>query len=263
MTDPLTVAIGGVGGQMGAAVAALAADRHAVDPVLGFSTTPETVDAPVGEVVDIAVMPDALQRTPVDVLVEFTTAGAVSSFADAAARSGVALVSGTTALTAADHRGLDAAAETVPVLHAANFSRGIAVLRTLVREAVRQLPGADIELTETHHRLKEDAPSGTAETLLADIAAAGGPERRVDGRRGASPRAAAEVGVHARRAGAIAGVHEVLFATETEELTLQHRARSRSVFAAGALDAAEWLAERPPGSYTFDAVLAGAREDEV
>ena len=263
MSDPLAVAIGGVGGQMGAAVAALAAGRADVRSVLGVSTTPETVDAPVEQVVTVEALPAALEASSVDVLIEFTTAGAVGSLADAAAAAGVALVSGTTGLTAADRSGLDAAAAAVPVLHATNFSRGIAVLRGLVREAVSQLPSADIELTETHHRRKQDAPSGTAETLLRDIAAAGGPDGRVDGRSGEAPRESAEVGVHARRAGAIAGVHEVLFATETEELTLRHRARSRSVFAAGALDAAEWLAVRPPGRYTFDAVLSGRPEDEV
>lgn len=263
MSEPLRVAVGGVGGQMGTAVATLAAERSMIQPVLGFSTTPAAVDAPVDEVIDTAVLQDALDASVVDVLIEFTTAGAVATYADAAAAAGVALVSGTTGLTVPDDRALAAAAETVPVLHATNFSRGIAVLRGLVREAVTRLPEADIELTETHHRHKRDAPSGTAETLLSDIARAGGPPERTDGRQGVAPRAAAEVGVHARRAGAIAGVHELLFATETEELTLRHRARSRAVFAAGALDAAVWLADRPAGSYAFDAVLSGAPEEEV
>jgi dihydrodipicolinate reductase len=263
MSAELAVAIAGVGGQMGTAVATLAADRPALRPVLGFSTAPAEVDAPVEEVLEPAAMSEALSAASVDVLIEFTTGGAVGSIAATAAAAAVPLVSGTTGLTAADRSGLEAAAAAVPVLHATNFSRGIAVLRGLLREAVQQLPTADIELTETHHRHKQDAPSGTAETLLSDIAAAGGPDERVDGRRGAAPRGVGEVGVHARRAGAVAGVHEVLLATSTEELTLRHRARSRSVFAAGALDAAVWLADRPAGSYAFDAVLAGAREDGV
>jgi dihydrodipicolinate reductase len=263
MSDELAVAIGGVGDRMGATVASLAAERADIHPILGISTTPAAVDAPVEQVVPVGGAPAALDASSADVLIEFTTAGAVGSLADAAATAGVALVSGTTGLTAADRQGLETAASTVPVLHATNFSRGIAVLRGLVRAAVSQLPTADIELTETHHRHKRDAPSGTAETLLSDIASSGGPANRVDGRSGDAPRGSAEVGVHARRAGAIAGVHEVLFATETEELTLRHRARSRSVFAAGALDAAVWLAGRPPGSYSFDAVLSDHPEDGV
>ncbi len=142
-----------------------------------------------------------------------------------------------------------------PVLVASNFSRGVQALLHAVEGAVTDLPGYDVELTETHHNGKRDAPSGTAKTLLDRIAGAGGPEKRVHGREGDAPRRPGEIGVHARRAGGIAGEHEVLLANDHEELRLVHRAGDRAVFADGALDAAVWLAGRTPGWHGFDEVI--------
>jgi CheY-like chemotaxis protein len=160
MSAELAVAIAGVGGQMGTAVATLAADRPALRPVLGFSTAPAEVDAPVEEVLEPAAMSEALSAASVDVLIEFTTGGAVGSIAATAAAAAVPLVSGTTGLTAADRSGLEAAAAAVPVLHATNFSRGIAVLRGLLREAV----------------MKSLRPAAAAETAAATTPAA--PQQR-------------------------------------------------------------------------------------
>jgi 4-hydroxy-tetrahydrodipicolinate reductase len=142
----------------------------------------------------------------------------------------------------------------VPVLRAANFARGVQALLRTVGEAVGALPGYDVELTETHHNGKRDAPSGTAKTILEEIR-----EYRefetVPGREGIQPRTDEEVGMLVRRAGDVRGEHEITIAGNDEVLTLSHRAEDRAVFAAGALDAAAWLAGREPGRYEFGDVI--------
>jgi dihydrodipicolinate reductase len=153
---------------------------------------------------------------------------------------------------------LKTASESTAVLKASNFSRGVAALRLAVREATAALPDADIELTETHHNAKRDAPSGTAKTLLDDIEGVRADlSERVHGREGEAPRSANEIGVHARRAGDVAGEHEVLLGGSNETLSLTHRAGDRSIFAEGALDAAVWLAGREAGWYDFFDVIEG------
>jgi 4-hydroxy-tetrahydrodipicolinate reductase len=195
-------------------------------------------------------------------------------------------VVGTTGFDEGQVDRLRAAAEEVPVLRAANFSRGVQGLLAAVREAVARLPGYDVEVTETHHNGKRDAPSGTAKTLLSEIedvreasgdavggasgddareaneSEARGPSwsgsaERVHGREGEAPRSEGEIGVHSRRAGDVTGEHEVLLAGNHETVRLTHTAGSRGVFAAGALDAAGRLADREPGWYEFEAVIEG------
>ena len=125
--------------------------------------------------------------------------------------------------------------------------------------ALEALPGYDVELLETHHNGKRDAPSGTAHTILEEVA-----EQRdfepVYGREGVQPRTEGEVGVLVRRAGDIRGEHEVTLADNDEVLTIAHRAEDRGVFAAGAIDAAVWLAGREPGLYDFGEVVAGGAD---
>jgi len=249
-----SLVVTGATGRMGRELLAAAADREPTvagatsrtgETVAGVSTAP----------------PDALTRLAREapsptVVVDFTAPQATTAYAETAAEAGVAFLSGTTGLSEADHAALASAGERVPVLWASNFSRGVAALRRAVTAAVDTLPGYDVEVTETHHDGKRDAPSGTAETLLRDIEDAR-PDLsdRAHGREGATPRSATEIGVHARRAGDVAGEHEVLLAGEDNVVELTHRAGSRRVFAAGALDAAAWLAGRDPGVYEFGDVL--------
>ncbi|MFC7155457.1 4-hydroxy-tetrahydrodipicolinate reductase [Halomarina halobia] len=191
-----------------------------------------------------------------DAVVDFTLPEASVETVAACAEAGVPAVVGTTGFDDGQFDALWGASQSVAVLHAPNFSRGVAVLLGLVREAVAALPGYDVELTETHHRGKRDAPSGTANRLLDAVdEARETAAERVHGRRGAHLRGDGEVGVHVRRAGDVRGEHEVLFAGNDEVLTLTHRAESRRVFAAGALDAAAWLAGREAGWYDFSEVL--------
>lgn len=250
------LAVTGATGRMGRAVRAVAADRPDVAVALATSRAPD--DDALDPAADLPSLLAA--RTP-DVLVDFTVPEASVAAVEACAEAGVPAVVGTTGFDAAGEAALSAAAESVAVLRAANFSRGVAALRRAVREAVAVLPGYDVEVTETHHRGKRDAPSGTAGTLLDDVdAARGGAAERVHGREGEAPRTDGEVGVHARRAGDVAGEHEVFLAGNDEVVSLTHRAGSRDVFAAGALDAAAWLAGRDPGAYGFEDVIGTAGE---
>lgn len=252
---PLRIAVTGAGGRMGREVLAAAASREAttVDVAVNRSevSSVEGID-----IADAARLSDLLADREPAVLVDFTGPESASSYVEIAAEAGVAVVTGTTGFDEDELARLRAASESVPVLKASNFARGVAALRRAVREAVAAVPGYDVELMETHHNGKRDAPSGTAKSLLADVESVRSDlDRRVHGRVGEAPREASEVGVHARRAGDITGEHEVLLAGNRETIQLTHRAGDRGVFAAGALDAAAWLADREPGWYEFDDVL--------
>jgi 4-hydroxy-tetrahydrodipicolinate reductase len=241
---------------MGRQVLAVAADSSDHEAVVAVSRSPVD-DAPGGVAVhDDDRLAALLAANDPDAVVDFTAPAATRRYAVACAETATPLVTGTTGFDDEGEAALAAAAERTAVLRASNFSRGVLALRRAVREAVSALPGADVEVTETHHNRKRDAPSGTARTLLDDVdEARGGAAERVHGREGEAPRAAGEVGVHARRAGGLAGEHEVLVAEGPEAVTLTHRSESRATFAAGALDAAAWLAGRTPGTYEFSEVL--------
>ena len=253
----MRVAVTGATGRMGGEVISAAQDRG--DEVV-VAVNRDVEDATVeGVAVEPAAdLPDLLSERDPEALVDFTGPEACVEYVEAAANAGVPAVVGTTGLDGDQEAALRAAAEEIPVLRAANFSRGIQVLGDLVETAADSLDGYDVELTETHHNAKRDAPSGTAKELLARLADHRDFEE-VHGREGEAPRTTGEVGVHARRAGDITGEHEVLFAGNDEVLTLTHRAESRGVFAAGALDSAHWVASRDAGYYTFGAVVGGDR----
>jgi len=255
--EPVRVVVTGASGRMGEELIDAAGDRSDVSVVAAVSRSPGTVtaEAAVGTHLDAALA----DEDRVDAVVDFTAPEATAEYAEIAAEHGVAFVTGTTGLEGheADPLGaLAAAAESVPVLHASNFSRGIAALRGAISEAAASLPGYDVEVTETHHNGKRDAPSGTALTLIEDVE----DERpdlteRQHGREGEQPRESGEIGVHARRAGDVTGEHEVLFAGNRETLSLSHSAGDRGVFAEGALDAAVAVAGRDAGRYAFTELL--------
>ncbi|MCO8244478.1 MULTISPECIES: 4-hydroxy-tetrahydrodipicolinate reductase [unclassified Haladaptatus] len=243
----------GATGRMGRSVIAEASARDDVHVVAGVGRESGEIDGVPVEPADA--LGSVLSEYDPDVLIDFSVPDASVEFVTECADAGVPCVVGTTGFTEDDEVALREASEHAPVLVASNFSRGVQALLRAVEGAVSDLPGYDVELTETHHNGKRDAPSGTAKTVLDRITAAGGPEERVHGREGDAPRQENEIGVHARRAGGIAGEHEVLLANDHEELRLAHRAADRAVFADGALDAAVWLAGRTPGWYGFDEVI--------
>jgi 4-hydroxy-tetrahydrodipicolinate reductase len=197
-----------------------------------------------------------------DVVIDFSTAEASVALAERAAETGrPALVIGSTGLDAAQRAAIERAAARVPIVLSGNFSLGVNVLIGLVRQAARVLGPEtfDIEVFEAHHRRKVDAPSGTA-LMLGEAAAAGRgatlAELRTPPYDGVGePRGTGTIGFSVQRGGGIVGEHQVLFAGEDEILTLSHSARDRSLFARGAVEAALWVAGRPPGLYDMQDVL--------
>ncbi len=171
------------------------------------------------------------------------------------ARTGAALVSGVTGYEPDELCRVRALAEKVPVIHSANYSLGVAVLRRLAAQAAEALAEFDIEITETHHNQKADAPSGTAKLLLDAVNPQGAYEP-VYGREGmCGKRDPREIGVHALRGGTVAGTHTVHFFGPDEEVELTHRATSRRIFATGAVAAAKRLVARDAGFYSFDELM--------
>lgn len=196
----------------------------------------------------------------VDVLIDVSAPAATPWIAGAARQSGTALVCGVTGLGAVGRAALESTARQAPVLYARNLSPGIAALLDLLPRLLAALPEADVEIVETHHRGKKDAPSGTAEALAEVVIRARGEldeQRIVYGREGAAPRQAGEIGMHSLRGGANSGEHTVLLATDGEEIRISHRALSRRTFAEGALRAAQWIVDQPAGLYSMSDVLAG------
>ena len=201
----------------------------------------------------------ALARTS-DVLVDFSAPAALEGNLDAAMAAGVPIVIGTTGLEERHHWLCDNAAEQIAVLQTGNTSLGVTLLAHLVREAASRLGDDwDIEVVETHHRMKVDAPSGTA-LLLGEAAAAG---RHIDlashsarGRDGITgARKAGDIGFAALRGGSVAGDHTVHFLADDERIALSHLAENRRIFAKGAIRAAQWLLGKPSGRYSMPEVL--------
>ncbi len=194
------------------------------------------------------------------VAVDFSLGSAVGAHAEACAQADVPLLVGTTGFDAAARTQLARAAERIAILVAPNTSVGVAVLRGLVAQAAQALgEGYDVEISEAHHRSKRDAPSGTALSLGEAVAAARGralPDIAVYERHGVTaPRGEGSIGFSVIRAGDIVGEHTVMFAGGGERLEITHRASDRMTFARGALRAAAWLLDRPPGLYGMQDVL--------
>jgi 4-hydroxy-tetrahydrodipicolinate reductase len=213
-----------------------------------------------GEVLLADNLEKVLSTTPVDVAIDFSTPSATVAHAALCAKAGVALVTGTTGLCEAEQAALAAAAKKVPLLWAPNMSVGIEVLSLAVQEVARRLgPGWDVEVLEIHHKLKKDAPSGTALKLAHDAAGALGLSReklRLERSGLIGERPEGEIGVQTLRGGEVVGEHTVFFFGEGERLELKHCAQSREQFAKGALRAARWLRAKPAGLYGMGDVLS-------
>jgi 4-hydroxy-tetrahydrodipicolinate reductase len=196
---------------------------------------------------------------PVDVVIDFSTPAGTLAVAEGCRQRGTALVVGTTGLEPEQRKTLEAAATQIPLLISPNLSRAVNLLMRLAGEAAKALGNAaDIEIVERHHHFKKDAPSGTALRLAEIVGQAIGSRTFVHGREGlVGERPKGEVGLHALRTGDNPGEHTVVFGLTGECLELSHRALNRDGFALGALDAAKFLAGKPPRLYTM-ADLLGA-----
>ncbi len=237
------IGIIGSAGRMGQAIAAVIADSGA------------TLSGGVDKGEDVA----PLARVS-DVLVDFSSPAALEGNLDAAIEAGTPIVIGTTGLEERHHFLIDNAAQTIPVLQTGNTSLGVTLLAHLVHEAAARLgEDWDIEIVETHHRMKVDAPSGTALLLGEAAARARGVDLATDSERGrdgiTGKRGAGAIGFAALRGGSVAGDHSVLFLGDGERVTLSHLAENRSIFAKGAVRACQWLIGKPAGRYTMPEVL--------
>ena len=258
----MRLALVGASGRMGRAVARLA-HGAGIEVVCAVGVTDVGRDVgdlagvgPIGTSVVDAL--GAIEHARADVVVDFSAPAVTLALAPIAAVAKSAIVSGTTGLTAEGRSALARAAEHVPVLWEPNMSLGVHVLSQLVAQAAAALADWDIEIVETHHHSKIDAPSGTA-LRLAEAAQRARKDgtRLVHGRQGQpGARAPDEIGMHALRGGDVIGDHTVHLFGGGERLELTHRATSRDVFAHGALRAARWIAGKPPRTYVLGDVLA-------
>ena len=200
--------------------------------------------------------PENYESAPkADVCIDFSGVGAQKALAAYIRRTKTPLLSGTTGLTEPDFDVLRDLSKEVPVIWTANYSTGVAVLKKLLREYAPVLGDWDKEIIELHHNQKVDAPSGTAKQLLQAIDP-DGTALVLHGREGlCGKRKENEIGVFSLRGGTVAGEHTVSFFGEDECLEFTHKAQSRRVFAAGAVRAAEALADKPAGFYTLEELI--------
>lgn len=196
-------------------------------------------------------------KEQVDVIIDFSSPAVLKDELLWAVKNGCPVVLASTGYSAEDLRLIDETAKKIAVFKTGNFSLGINLLVKLVKKAAQTLgEGFDIEIIEKHHNQKVDAPSGTA-LMLAESAnsAFDSGKPYLNGREGIVGKRGSEIGIHAVRGGTIVGEHEVLFAGEDEVITLSHSARSKRVFAVGAIRAAKWLIGKPAGKYDMNDVL--------
>ena len=190
-----------------------------------------------------------------DIIIDFSHHTAIPSLCIYAVRRKLPLVIATTGLTAEELAAADEAAKTIPVFRSGNMSLGVALVACLAKIAAKALPDADIEIVEAHHNQKLDVPSGTA-LLLADAIKSVRPESTCNiGRHADGKRTKEEIGIHSLRIGSEVGMHEVIFATGSQVVTLKHEAGNRALFAEGALTAAKFLLDKAPGLYNMDDIF--------
>ena len=195
----------------------------------------------------------------VDVIIDFSHPSALESLIEYAVKSHIPAVIATTGLNDDQIKALNKAAESTPVFFSANMSVGVSLLKELAQKAARVLGESfDIEIVEMHHNQKIDAPSGTA-LMLADAISgvlAEKPYYKYDRHSKREPRSKNEIGIHSVRGGTITGEHEIIFAGHDEIITISHSARSKQIFAAGAVNAAMFIKNKPAGLYAMKDLVA-------
>lgn len=271
----IKLAVAGAAGRMGRAVLDLAAktDHFEVAAALtapGCPTAGSMIPVRDGDLTIVEKL-DA----ECDALIDFTVAEGTIAWLAVCEDRRLPMVIGATGHDRGQLRHIERAAGTIPIVKASNFAVGVQAILGIVRQLVTELAeGYDVEIAESHHRYKIDAPSGTALTLVDEIQSArarnrpsGSPEKGgtsppyggdvVFGRHGRTgERPPGQIGVHAIRMGETIGHHEIHFSGHGETVTLRHTAHSRETFATGALRAAAWVVGKPPGLYTMRDVLS-------
>jgi 4-hydroxy-tetrahydrodipicolinate reductase len=261
----LRVLVIGVAGKMGKAVVRAALERSDVRVTAGVTSTGSAhVGLDLGVIAGVGALgvqagdDVSAVLTACDAAVDFSHPAVAATNLAACVAAGKPLVIGTTGLTADVYHELGRAAKHIPLLVSPNTSFGLSVLLETARQCARALPGQfDVEILDAHHRDKRDAPSGTALALGEAMAEARGLQFDPQAARNppGAPRKEGEIGFASLRGGDLAGEHTVIFAGSGEQLTLGHRVTDRAVFARGAIEAAVWLAQQPPGRYTMRDIL--------
>jgi 4-hydroxy-tetrahydrodipicolinate reductase len=225
-SSPLRVLLIGASGRMGKTISDLAKHYPKIDIIARCD---------LGDPIEPAMR-------NCDVAIDFSHAGATTETCRAALQHRKPLVIGTTGHSTEQRSTIEETAQSLPIVFASNFSIGVNVLFWLTRKAFDQLGGNfDVAIVETHHKMKKDAPSGTAKTLAEVLQA--------------TKKTKGEIPIQSIREGDIVGEHTVIFSGPGERLELTHRAASREIFARGALRAAEWIVSQPPGLYSMQNVL--------
>jgi len=248
------IGIAGISGRMGQMLVEEVATAGAM--LAGGTRRTAPAASPVPLFADVAALAAAS-----DVVIDFTRSGTAEAHAEALVSAGTPWVLGTSGLSAAEEAAVAAAATTIPIVYAANFSAGVTLVLALAEQMGAALPAAeyDAEIVEMHHRQKVDAPSGTAIGIGRAVALG----RKVNlndvmqsGRDGhTGPRETGAIGFATLRGGQVVGEHSLLFAGSDEQIILSHRAFDRRTFASGAVRAALWLKDQPPGLYSMRHVL--------
>ena len=196
-------------------------------------------------------------REKADVIIDFSFHGLVKEITDYAVDTGTPIIVATTGHTDEEREVINEASKKVAVFYSGNMSVGIATLCDVVKRVVSVFPNADVEIIETHHTRKLDAPSGTAKMLFNSVKEAREDAYAHYGRSGNCKREKNEIGINSVRVGNIVGIHEVIVGTDTEQITLKHEAYDRALFADGAIKAAEFMAGKGAGLYTMTELLKG------
>lgn len=258
------LAVIGAGGRMGRMILSLAAETEQFEICTAIER-PEHPD--IGKDLSLLTGSSKIQgklssqlNFSCDTVIDFSLAQAAAATIEFCTAKKIPLVMGTTGLNDSQKKKIQSAAAEIPVIYGTNMSVGMNVLFNLVGKAASMLgDDYDIEIIEQHHRFKKDAPSGSALTLAENICKATGrdyPDCLTFGRHGKEElRQKGTVGIHAVRAGDITGIHDVIFSTLGETVTLSHTAHSRETFARGALRAAKWLIGKNAGMYSMADVL--------
>ena len=262
----IRVTVAGASGRMGRALIRALADASGMQPAFALEREGHPdLGRDAGELAglpraNIPLTGDALAAfAKSEAVLDFTTPATSVALSELAAQARIVHVIGTTGFSDADLSKLSAAARHAVIVKSGNMSLGVNMLAALVKEAAKALPNYDIEIVEMHHRMKQDAPSGTALLLGEAAAEARGVSlrdhqiRARDGQTG--PRPAGAIGFASLRGGTVVGDHTVTLAGPYERIELTHRAEDRMIFAKGALAAARWGQGKKPGMYTMRDVL--------
>ena len=246
----MKILINGIGGRMGVEIKKLALEGYKDSEIAaGVDITPLSLDG-------ISTYTDPYDVTEdFDCIIDFSHHSATPKLLQYAIEKNVPIVVATTGHDNDEKQAILDAAKVIPVFHSANMSLGVALLCELAKTAAKTFPDADIEIIEKHHNRKLDAPSGTALLLARSIQEIREKAFFSFGRQGQAKRMPDEIGIHAVRMGNIVGEHEVIVGTDTQTITLKHEAHSRSLFAEGAIAAADFIKDKSAGLYDMYSMI--------